>query len=174
MRAQVAFGVFAAIAGVVILGVLWALGVISIGDAVVVASWLIAASGAWVTWRVVAGSFAADKGGSDFDRAARGPAPAVLERPAMLEMLDGLVAERGLRAGDLHFGLRPILRDIAATALGNTDFGPRSRVKTRIDPALWDLLRDDRPPPDDRAVWALNASELPPMLQQLEEMFEWR
>lgn len=174
MKGQILFGVFAAAAGVIILGVLWAVGVISIADAVVVGSWLIAATGAWVAWRMVDGSFASDKGESDFDRVARGPTPAVRERPAMLETLDGLVADRGLRAGDLHFGLRPILRDIAETATGSADFGTGSPLKARCDPALWDLLREDRPPPDDRAAWALNASELPPMLKQLEEMFEWR
>lgn len=174
MKGQLVFGLIAAVTGLIIVGVLWAIGVVTIGDAVVVASWLIAATAAFVTWRVVDGSLTPDKDGSDFDRVARGPAATPRERPEMLETLDGLLGDRGLRAGDLHFGLRPILRDVAATATGSTEFGPQSPLKARCDPALWELLRDDRPAPADRAAWALNASELPPMLKQLEEMFEWR
>lgn len=174
MKAQVVVGAVAAVVGLVILAVLLVVGVANFTDVIVIASWLIAATTAWVTWRVVGGGLATDRGPSELDQVAQGPAPGAPERPVLLAELDALIGDRGIRAGDVHFSLRPILREVAAAATGSDDFGPSNPLATRCDPKLWDLLRDDRPAPDDRAAWTLRASDLPPMLSQLEEMFEWR
>jgi hypothetical protein len=85
---------------------------------------------------------------SPFD-AARSP---VRVAPAVLPELDRLGRELSLgtqSAFDFHVRLRPVLREIADARLSAR--GRRLEdAEELLGPEAWELIRPDRPPPDDR------------------------
>ena len=96
---------------------------------------------------------------SIFDRALRRRRPGP-ERPPGLAKLEREVALASVTAFDFHARLRPTLREIAAYKLANRgmvlDSGSPA-VRAAVGDELWELLRPDRRPPDDR-----NAPGVPP------------
>ena len=52
-------------------------------------------------------------------------------------------------AGHLHTRLLPLLREAAAARLG-VDLELRPSARARLGDDAWELLRPDRPEPDDR------------------------
>ena len=99
------------------------------------------------------------------------PAPA---RPDQLVELERLVSSAGTSAMHVHAYLRPLLVEIASRRLA-----ARGRTLERMtDPAarellgdrLWDIVRPDRPFPEDRQVPGVPASELRAMLGVLERL----
>jgi hypothetical protein len=82
------------------------------------------------------------------------PAP---PRPAHVEELEKLERELTIAqttSFDLHFRLRPTLRRIASELLRSRrgidlDAEP-DRARHALGEETWDLVRSDRPPPDDR------------------------
>ncbi len=77
-------------------------------------------------------------------------------------------------AFDLHFRLVPRLRSIAAGLLASrrrltlaADPEAASRI---LGPAAWELVREDRPAPDDRLARGLPASDLRRVVESLESV----
>lgn len=97
----------------------------------------------------------------------RSPQPATLNRVEQETVL-GVAA-----AFELHHRLRPRLRALAAGLLAT-----RRRVSLDGDPvaramlgdATWDLVRPDRPPPEDRRARGLPVSELRAVVESLERV----
>ncbi len=77
-------------------------------------------------------------------------------RPARVEQLERLEREVFLAAStafDLHFRLRPVLREIAAPRLESHGLrldGESKRVPEALGEELWEIVRPDREPPEDR------------------------
>jgi hypothetical protein len=86
---------------------------------------------------------------SPFDAARR---PRRRRPPAVLPELDRLGRELSLgtqSAFDFHVRLRPVLREIANTRLSAR--GQRLEdAEELLGPEAWDLIRPDRPSPEDR------------------------
>ena len=108
---------------------------------------------------------------SVFERALRRRRPPPPFRPAALIELEGLLAHQ-LTAGDVHSRLRPIVREIAASRLRlatgldlDTD---RDAARQLLGPSVWELVRPDREPPDDRFGPGLGTAELRRVVEALE------
>lgn len=94
-------------------------------------------------------------------------------RPAQLMRLERTVASARSSALDLHARLRPVLVEIAETALARRgvrlerDAADAERL---LGPAAWELLRPGRPLPEDRHAAGIEAQELEQILDALEEL----
>jgi len=69
-------------------------------------------------------------------------------------------------AHDLHTKLLPHLRDIAATRLERTGRRPGPETLGR----WWELLRPDRPPPDERFARGISEVDLRALVSDLEKI----
>jgi hypothetical protein len=98
------------------------------------------------------------------------PAP---PRATDLERLDRAVATATRHAGDLHQRLRPILREIASEGVRrhgvDLDADPVG-AQALVAPATWELVRPDRPRPDDAFARGLTRRELDAVLDDLERL----
>jgi hypothetical protein len=106
-------------------------------------------------------------------RAAAAPASTVGEGTGDRERLDRVVSGATSHAGDVHLRLRPILREIAA---GGRDRGavkpaaqPRA-AQALLAPDTWELVRPDRPRPDDAFARGLAPARLNAVLDDLEAL----
>ena len=101
-------------------------------------------------------------------RRRRGP-----ERPASLAKLEREVALAAVTAFDFHARLRPTLRDIAAYRLANRgivlDSGSPA-ARAALGDELWELLRPDRRPPDDRHAPGLPLTRVRAVLDALDNI----
>jgi hypothetical protein len=75
---------------------------------------------------------------------------------------------------DLHFRLRPRLRRLAADLLdarrGVSLDDERGRAAALLGEETWELVRADRPPPEDRLGKGLPINELRPIVESLERI----
>ena len=89
------------------------------------------------------------------------------------ERLDRVVSTGMTHAGDLHLRLRPILREIAAEGLHRRgvelDAQPQAAQKL-LAPETWELVRPDRPRPDDAFAPGLAPKRLDAVLDDLEAL----
>ncbi len=105
---------------------------------------------------------------SDFERAL---APRRVERVRPAELIR---AERDLvlangNAGDLHTKLLPQLRDVATARLA--DRGLRlTDARDLLGDDAWELLRSDRPAPDDRGQPGLPLKQIAALFDRIEEL----
>jgi hypothetical protein len=102
---------------------------------------------------------------SAFDDALVPTAPAA-DRLPELERVQREVTLATVTAYDLHLRLLPALREIAETRLERN--GRRAGPETLG--RWWDLLRPDRPAPDDRFAPGLAPDELRALVDDLEKM----
>jgi hypothetical protein len=111
--------------------------------------------------------------GSPYERALRRRerAPA---RPGELARLEREVALAAGNSFDLHFRLRPVLREIAAhrlvTRRGVALDGGSLEVPALLGDELWEIVRPDRAPPDDRFGPGLPLARLRGLLERLERI----
>jgi hypothetical protein len=108
---------------------------------------------------------------SAFERVLRRRPALAPDRPVALVDLESLLAGR-LSAGDVHFRLRPLLREVAASRLRTArgvdlDADPES-ARRLLGPAAWELVRPDRDAPDDRFAPGLELADLRPVIEALE------
>lgn len=112
-----------------------------------------------------------------------GPSPVDLalepsrERPAQVEEIERIKRELQIAqttSFDLHFRLRPTLRRIASELLQS-----RRGIQLDSDPAAarsvlgdetWELVRDDRPPPEDRFGPGIDRAALHRVVDSLEAL----
>jgi hypothetical protein len=89
------------------------------------------------------------------------------------ERLDRVVSTATTHAGDLHVRLRPILREIAADGLRRRgvelDAQPQA-ARELLAPETWEVVRPDRPRPDDAFARGLAPAHLDAVLDDLEAL----
>ena len=106
-------------------------------------------------------------------RAAIAPAPSAGEGTGDREHLDRVVSAATSHAGDLHLRLRPILREIAADGLRRRgvelDAQPQA-AQELLAPDTWEIVRPDRPRPDDAFARGLAPARLDAILDDLEAL----
>ena len=89
------------------------------------------------------------------------------------ERLDRVVSTATTHAGDLHLRLRPILREIAADGLRRRgvelDTQPQA-AQELLAPDTWELVRPDRPRPDNAFAPGLAPKRLDAVLDDLEAL----
>jgi hypothetical protein len=107
---------------------------------------------------------------SGFD-AAFVPAPPTFARPASLSRVEREVTLATGTAFDVHYRLRPMVRDLAAGLLlrrgVDLDRSPE-RAETLLGPRLWELTRPDRPAPEDRTAAGLRVADIARVVEDLE------
>ena len=92
------------------------------------------------------------------------------ERIRALEELEHAVDFSLGTAFDVHYRLRPHLRRIAAHRLAGRGVildGAPERVQALLGPDAWELVRPDRPEPDDRSAQGL---DLPTIRRAVEQI----
>ncbi len=112
-------------------------------------------------------------GPSEFDEAMATQTPTT-ERPAELVRLEREVALAAARAFDLHFKLRPILREIADHRLesrrGIAPDADRSAARPLLGDPAWELLREHRPAPENRMAPGMSLADLRSVVDSLEKI----
>ena len=93
--------------------------------------------------------------------------------PAQLVRVERIVEWAGSSAVDAHARLRPVLVEIAEVRLAqlgvrlDRDIAEAHRL---LGPKAWDLLRPDRPPPEDRDASGIAPRDLEEILDALEAL----
>jgi hypothetical protein len=88
-----------------------------------------------------------------------------------LARLDRIVSIATNNAGDLHLRLRPILREIAADGLRHRGVdldADAEAAQALLAPETWELVRPDRPRPDDAFAPGMRPAQLDAVLDDLE------
>ena len=102
---------------------------------------------------------------SRFDNALSEPHDPPTRLPG-LERMEREVTLARASSFDLHFRLLPHLREIAAARLERDGRTPSAETLGR----WWDLLRPDRPAPDDRFAPGISEAELSALVADLERL----
>jgi hypothetical protein len=90
-----------------------------------------------------------------------------------LDRAEGLVVIALSNAGDVHWRLRPVLRDIAGAALHGRGVdldGEAAAARALLGEEAWELVRADRPRPDDTFAPGVPPAELDRVLAVLEDL----
>jgi hypothetical protein len=101
------------------------------------------------------------------------PEPPEEARIAGLERLEREVALAASREFDLHYRLRPVLREIAAARLerrGATLDSDSPRARELLGDELWSLTEPDREPPSNRQAPGIGFEELERTVERLERL----
>lgn len=101
------------------------------------------------------------------------PEPPAEVRIAELERLGREVALATSREFDLHYRLRPVLRQIAAARLerrGATLDSDSPRARELLGDELWSLTEADREPPSNRQARGIGLEELERTVERLERL----
>ena len=101
------------------------------------------------------------------------PEPPEVQPIAELHRLDRELTMGSTRAFDLHYRLRPVLREIAAARLErrglNLDSGSPA-VREALGESLWEVTDPDREPPHDRLAPGPGLEELDRTIARLERL----
>ena len=100
-------------------------------------------------------------------RPSRRPPPPI--RPADLERVERVVTER-LTAGGVHARLRPLLTEIAASRLSRQRGLTPAEARAMLGDELWDVVRPNRPSPEDPAGSGLTLDQLERTTKRLEQL----
>jgi hypothetical protein len=101
------------------------------------------------------------------------PEPPEAARIASLERLEREVALAASREFDLHYRLRPVLREIAAARLerrGARLDSDSARARELLGDELWSLTEPDREPPSNRQAPGIGFEELERTVERLERL----
>ena len=101
------------------------------------------------------------------------PEPPEVARIAGLERLEREVALAASREYDLHYRLRPVLREIAAARLerrGARLDSDSPRARELLGDELWSLTEPDREPPSNRQAAGIGFEELERTVERLERL----
>jgi hypothetical protein len=110
---------------------------------------------------------------SEFDAALRRRA-SLTPRLAQLARLERETALARSNAFDLHFRLRPVLREVAGGLLAarrgvDLDREP-ARARAILGDEAWELVRAERVPPDDRSAPGIDTAALRRVVTALERL----
>jgi hypothetical protein len=95
------------------------------------------------------------------------------EKVESLDRAENLVAVAVSSAGDTHWRLRPVLRDVAAAALHGRGIdldGDPDAARAMLGDEAWEVVRPDRPKPDDAFGPGIAPDALERVLAVLEEL----
>ena len=112
------------------------------------------------------------EGRSELEQALARELPEPLVIPE-LDRLERAVYVGAARAFDLHYRLRPVLREITATRLERRGLRLDSQskaVRELLGDELWELTRADREPPANRHSSGPGLAHLRSMVARLEEI----
>lgn len=101
------------------------------------------------------------------------PEPPETARIAALERLEREVGLAASREFDLHYRLRPVLREIAAARLerrGATLDTDTRRARELLGDELWSLTEPNREPPQNRQAPGMGFEELERTVERLERL----
>ena len=101
-------------------------------------------------------------------RRVRGQSPRTT-RPADLVRVEHDIAARQAALG-VHVRLRPLLAEIAMARLGRRRMLTNAEARALLGDELWDLVRPDRPWPNDPRGPGLSLAELTQMTERLEQL----
>jgi hypothetical protein len=134
----------------VTVGLVIALGLHPVATARILAAYVLAlaALGLELTTRVLSSRSATGQP-SEFEQALTRETP-VPTRPTDLLRIERELSLGVASAGHLHMRLLPLLRDAAATRLGFDLHRAPERARAALGDDAWELLRPDRPAPEDR------------------------
>jgi hypothetical protein len=93
--------------------------------------------------------------------------------PAQLVRLERIVEWSGSSGLDAHSRLRPVLVEIADARLARRGLRLERDVgeaRLLLGPKAWDLVRPDRPPPEDRDAPGIAPGDLEEILDRLEAL----
>jgi hypothetical protein len=93
--------------------------------------------------------------------------------PAQLVRLERIMQWSGSSALDAHTRLRPVLVEIAEARLARRGLRLERDVaeaRRLLGPKAWDLVRPDRPPPEDRDAPGIAPRDLEEILDRLEAL----
>lgn len=111
---------------------------------------------------------------SPFEEALRGPRRRSPERVQQLAQLEREVGLGIANAFDLHHRLRPTLRETADGLLAarrGIDLGTQAeRARGALGEDAWEIVRDDRPAPDDRVARGVELASLDRVISALEAL----
>jgi hypothetical protein len=104
---------------------------------------------------------------------ALAPEPPEVRPIAELHRLERELTMGSTRAFDLHYRLRPVLREIASARLERRGMSLDSgspAVQAALGEGLWELTAPDREAPDDRLAPGLGLEELDRTITRLERL----
>ena len=108
---------------------------------------------------------------SPFESALR-PSKPRSRRPSELVRLEQRLALAASTAFDVHYRLRPVVREIAAERLWSKHAvdldGEASRAEPLLSREIWELVRPDRPPPIDPFARGLGLAGIEAVVAELE------
>ena len=100
--------------------------------------------------------------------------PAPPRHPALLARIEHEAALGVASSFDLHHRLRPRLRRLASELLAARRSivldGDPERARSALGEPTWELVRADRPPPDDRQARGIPISDLRAFVESLERL----
>ena len=91
-------------------------------------------------------------------------------RPEELERLERQVALAVQNAADFHFRLRPSIVAAADAAVWKRHGLTVEQAAPLMSPELWDVVRPDRQPPEDRRAAGPRLSAIESMLDEIERI----
>ncbi len=106
-------------------------------------------------------------------RARRRRRPAAPQRPQSVERIERLVLTSRYTAGEVHGRLRPLLRQITTPLLRRRGVqldGEPERARALLGDELWELVRAERPRPEDPRVPDIGLEQLTQMVERLERL----
>jgi hypothetical protein len=107
-------------------------------------------------------------------RPRRGPRAQRREVPGTLARIEQEVALAVAGSFDLHHRLRPRLRglaiDLLAARRGIALDGDPERARSALGDETWELVRPDRPPPEDRRARGIPIQDLDHVVESLERL----
>lgn len=157
-----AFGAWAAVSA----------GFVSTGTAVRVATTLAAAVSVVIGFRLIPATH--PPAASPFEQALRPRPERPVAPPATLERIRRTTVLSVTAAGNLHYRLRPVLRDIAVHRLRvnhrlDLDTQP-DEARARLGDLAYGLVRADLPRPEDRLAPGISTADLATVVDALEEL----
>jgi hypothetical protein len=125
----------------------------------------------WVLLRAVPWP-AVERGSAAFELVARTGQGGPGRRPAHLQRLEGLVYFSHINVTDLHYRMRPALRQLLDDRLADhgTTLDHDPKVRERLGQDGWELLRPDRREPANRTARGVDLSLLKRIVDYLEEL----
>jgi hypothetical protein len=106
---------------------------------------------------------------SELERALA-PREQVRERPSELMRVERDVTLSVANAGELHTRLLPKLRDVAAARLAVDRGVSLTNARGILGDAAWELLRPDRPAPDDRSAAGIPLERIAGLVDTIERL----
>jgi hypothetical protein len=100
-------------------------------------------------------------------------APSEPARPASLARVEREVTLSTGTAFDVHYRLRPLLRGLAAGLLIRRGIDLErtpERARELLTPEVWDIVRPDRPPPENRTAHGLPLASIERAVDDLERL----